>query len=229
MSTDGKSTTRLTRLGAISLTLGVLVPVIYFAALATARAFYPGFSFVRRWASEMGAADAPHPHVLNVGLMALGVVTLLSVYGFWRGLRAAGAGPVATRWTCIVVVGFAVAMFMAGRYPMPDWLHFGFGLSFLLLVGPAIMSRALSKRDDAGGLRRYLLLTNAAMVVLVFATVSAGRGPFRGVCQLGYSLAAIPWIGVSAYKLLRLSRGGSPGGYASDETQEVLNDRVCAE
>jgi len=37
------------------LTVGVLMPALYFAALFVAGAFYPGFSHVRQVASDLGA------------------------------------------------------------------------------------------------------------------------------------------------------------------------------
>jgi hypothetical membrane protein len=62
----------------ISLRLGVAIPFLYFGSVALGAPFYPGFSFVRQFASELGADEAPHPRILNTGLMLLGVVSLES-------------------------------------------------------------------------------------------------------------------------------------------------------
>src|SRR5262245_30582450 len=52
---------------------GVAVPVIYFGSVAAAALAYPEFSFAQQFASELGAEGAPHPWILNSGIILVGV------------------------------------------------------------------------------------------------------------------------------------------------------------
>jgi hypothetical membrane protein len=154
------------KLESMSLWSGVAIPFIYFCSVALGALFHPRFSFVHQFASELGAAETPRPQILNIGLMLLGCASLAAVFGFWRALQHAGANPIPARWTCLVLPGFAVAMFMAGLFPMPNIRHFGFGLSFLLLGGPLVLAAALSNRIETKSLRRFLIVTNILIVVM---------------------------------------------------------------
>jgi hypothetical membrane protein len=182
---------------------GVAIPVLYFGSVGLAALLYPGFSFVRQFASELGADGATHPQVLNAGIILVGVMTLAATVGFWRVLPRLGARPVPARLTCYVVGMFGVAMVFAGIYPHPDWRHSGAGLGIPVLAGPALLATALWKRRDLRPLRNYLLVTNALMVAMLFVYVSATHSGYVGLCQLLYSLLAIPWMGVSALVLSR--------------------------
>jgi hypothetical membrane protein len=89
----------VTKLETISLRLGVAIPFHYFGSVALGALFYPGFRFVRQFASELGADEAPRPRIRNTGLMLLGVVSLASVFGSWRALQRVGSNPIPVRWT----------------------------------------------------------------------------------------------------------------------------------
>jgi len=186
---------------ALSLRAGIAIPVLYFGSVFVAWLFYPGFSFVRQYASELGADGAPHPQILNIGLMLLGVVAVIAGFGFRHALRHLGAPEIPTRWTWCIIAMFGLAMWFAGFYPHPDWRHFGFGLSFPLLGGPAMLAAALWRRSEAKVLNRYLICTNIFMVTMVAIMFATGRSQVAGLCQLLYSLTAITWMGVSAYML----------------------------
>lgn len=197
------------KLEALSLRVGIAVPVLYFGSVFVASLFYPGFSFVRQYASELGADGAPHPQILNVGLMLVGLAAMFTAFGFWRALRSLNAGAIPKRWTWCIIAMFGVAMWFAGFYPHPDWRHSGFGLSFPLLGGPAMLAAALWNRNEAKMLNRYLICTNIFMVAMVAIMFGTGRTQFAGLCQLLYSIAAISWMGVSAYMLSRYVTNGS--------------------
>ncbi len=133
-------------------------------------------------------------------------MSLASVFGSWRVLQRVGSNPIPVRWTVVVLTGFAVAMFMAGYFPMNNDLgHSGFGLGFLLLAGPALLAAGLSDRTDTRSLRIYLLGTNVLIVVMFAANLLVGKTEFKGLFQPSYTPVAIPWIGVGAYRLSRLT------------------------
>ena len=196
------------RLESRALAAGMAVPVLYFASVVAGAMAYPGFSFSRQFASELGSPGAPHPWILNSGIIGVGLAAIISALGFRRALlrRAALATP--TRWFSAIVAMFGIAIVMAGIFPHPDWRHSGFGLSFPIIGGPAVLAAALWKREDCRVLRRYLLVTNVLMIVTIVAFVGATHSPVVGLCQLLYTVAAIPWIGVAAW-VLRSSGGAA--------------------
>ena len=198
--------TRARNVGAVGLWAGVAVPVLYFGSVLAAAPFYPGFSFVRQFASELGAEGAPHPYILNTGLVGVGLAGILAGRSFWRTLLELGARPIAARWTGLLIAMFGVAIVMAGLFPHPSLLHWGFGLSIPFVVAPTVLAFGLRHRPEATPLRRYLLATNAMMIVLFIATLAAAHSPIVGLCQLLYTLAAIPWLGVGAVALMRYRR-----------------------
>jgi len=67
---------RTTLLGAL-----ISVPIFYYFALIAGAATYPGYSHVTRYASELGAADAPHPALFNIPIMIGGIAALLGAFG----------------------------------------------------------------------------------------------------------------------------------------------------
>ena len=69
--------------------LGALisVPIFYYFALIAGAATYPGYSHVTRYASELGAADAPHPALFNIPIIIGGIAALLGAFGLALALR----------------------------------------------------------------------------------------------------------------------------------------------
>lgn len=186
----------------ILLKAGIAIPFLYFGSIVAGALFYPGFSFVRQFASELGADGSPHPHILNVGIIMVGVASIMATFGFWRALRCLSARPIPAHLTCYFIAMFGVAMLMAGIFPIPNYLmHSGFGLSVPIMIGPVLLAAALKNLDAARRLRKYLLLTNVLMAALLVFYLSTTNTKIVGLGQLLYSLAAIPWMGVSAYLL----------------------------
>src|SRR5687768_11956982 len=94
---------RIVRSDLLLLKTGVAIPILYFGSVALAAVFYPGFSVVRQFASELGTPEAPHPEILNVGIILVGVATLMATMGYWRVLPRLGARPIPTRLACYVI------------------------------------------------------------------------------------------------------------------------------
>ena len=109
------------KLEALSLRVGIAVPILYFGSVFVASFFYPGFSFVRQYASELGADGAPHPQILNIGLMLVGLAAMFAAFGFWRALRRLDAGAIPKRWTWCIIAMFGV--FGWGNEPAAEESH----------------------------------------------------------------------------------------------------------
>lgn len=206
------------RLERIALIAGVFSPVLYFASVAAGALTYPGFSIVRQYASELGAAGAAHPLVLNVGVVLSGAATLVGCVGFWIALGRLEASGIWRRWASVATALQGAALIVAGLFPLPDLRHIiGSSLSLPALFAPALLALALRRRSDISKLRRYLVVTNVMMVLALYAFISARGSHVLGLLQLIYTLLALPWVAVAAYALLRLRSGQAPGAGAQPE------------
>ena len=188
------------------LSLGIAVPILYLLALVLGSAFYPGYSHVTRYASELGAADAPYPWIFNSGIVAAGLAAAVAGPGFFHALRRIGSDRLPAVLSGLAFSFWGVAMVLGGSFPMPDPRHGGFGLGLGLQVAPLFLLWGLRRAPDAGRLRLFLLVVFLAMTALFAVMMGVGGLVTRanvGLWQRGNALASIPWIGIAAYALRR--------------------------
>ena len=188
------------------LSLGIAVPILYLLALILGSALYPGYSHATRYASELGAADAPYPWIFNSGIVAAGLAAALAGPGFLLALRRLGSDRLPAVLSSLAVSLWGVAMVLGGSFPMPDPRHGGFGLGLGLLVAPLFLIWALRGAPDAGRLRVFLVAVFLAMTALFAVMMGVGGLVTRanvGLWQRGNALASIPWLGIVAYVLRR--------------------------
>jgi uncharacterized protein DUF998 len=127
----------------IQLAALVAVPVLYYFALIVGAATYPGYSHVTRYASELGAADAPWPDLFNYSIVAGGLAALLGAVGLAGALRDHSGR---TLWAILAAIALALwgaGMVMGGWFPMPDERHGGFGLGLAAPLVPLFTLLAL--------------------------------------------------------------------------------------
>jgi hypothetical membrane protein len=188
------------------LSFGIAVPILYLLALVLGSAFYPGYSHVTRYASELGAAEAPYPWIFNSGIVAAGVAALIAGPGFLLALRRLGSDRLPAVLSGVAVSLWGVAMVLGGSFPMPDPRHGGFGLGLGLQVAPLFLLWGLRRAPDSGRLRVFLVVVFLAMTALFAVMMGVGGLVTRanvGLWQRGNALASIPWIGIAAYALRR--------------------------
>jgi hypothetical membrane protein len=195
-----------------ALASGVAAPVLYFASVAAGAMMYPGFRVIRQFASDLGAQDAPHPLILNVGVVLSGVASLLGCVGLWLVLGRLHSRGIWRRWACATAGAQGMALVVAGLFPLPNWWHYvGSSLAFPAVLAPALVALALRQAARARRLRAYLVVNNVLMVLAYFAFVFGRGSNVLGLLQLLYTLLAIPWIAVAAVALLRLPNQGGAG------------------
>ncbi|MCC6426592.1 MAG: DUF998 domain-containing protein [Phycisphaerales bacterium] len=108
-----------------ALRLGIAIPFIYYGMQVLSACFFPGYSYLRNTASELGSDLSPHAGVFNIGIMALGAITLIAGQGLLWALLRLGNHPLIAALTLIAMGTNAVQSFWAGCFPMPDPRHGG--------------------------------------------------------------------------------------------------------
>jgi len=183
------------------LRLGVVAPVLYFGAVIVGSLFYPGYSHVTQYASELGSASAARPEIFNDGIIAAGVCAVLAGLGFALTLRALSKGWIFSSLAGLSISLWGASMIMGGMFPMPDARHSGFGLGMAIQAAPLLVFLALAGRAQMTGLKTFLLLVLIASGALFAIMMGVGGLVHRadvGMWQRAYAVSSIPWIAVAA-------------------------------
>src|SRR5687767_11477561 len=159
----------------IQLAALIAVPVFYYFALIVGAATYPGYSHVTRYASELGAADAPYPDLFNYSIVAGGLAALIGAVGLFAALRDLSGRQVWPILAGITLAMWGVAMMMGGWYPMPDWRHSGFLLGLAAPLVPLFTLLALWRVPGAGPMRGFLVVIFIGQVVLLGIMFGVGE------------------------------------------------------
>ncbi len=194
------------RLERILLLAGVAVPILYFGNLLISPLFYPGYSHVTQYASELGGPDAPRPSIFNTGVVLTGLATLAAGAGFFLALRRLTGKILLPALAGLAIALAGIAFVMGGLFPMPDPRHGGYGLGLAFQVAPVLLALALWKRKNLRALKIFLIAT--AVVMTAFFAIMMGVGSLVtranvGIFQRVNALCTFPWIGIAAYALHR--------------------------
>jgi uncharacterized protein (TIGR03382 family) len=184
----------------------IAVPIFYYFGLLAGAATYPGYSHVTRYASELGAADAPCPALFNYSIIAGGIAALPGSIGLAGALH-----DLSGRWRWAVPAGVALAlwgasMVMGGIFPMPDDRHGAFGIG---LAGPLVSLftlLALRSLPDTTAMKLFLAFIFVGSVVVLAIMFGLGHLVTRqnvGIWQRINTGISIPWLAVLGYWLLR--------------------------
>jgi hypothetical protein len=187
---------------------GVLVPVLYYTALLVTPLFWPGYSHVRQYASELGSADSPRPELFNFTIVAAGVAAMLASVGLCLALKRVGGRALPSALAGLALFLWGVSFVMGGLFPMPDPRHGGFGLGLAMHVVPLFMLWALAG-TPAPRLKWFLVavfVVSGALIAVMFGVGGLVRRANVGLWQRAYSFSAIPWIGVVSAALMRRPR-----------------------
>jgi hypothetical membrane protein len=182
----------------------VLVPIVYFGAQLLAAPFYPGYSFLRQAASELGSDRSDRPGILNAGAMLTGIAAIVAACAMPVALPREKSPRFLAWLTAVAMISMGIGAIWAGVNPLPSPRHnsgpIGAGMFFV----PLLFAIALWRR---GGALRVYLLVNVALFVLLVPLMSGASGidvnPFRGFLQrIAAAVLYVP-IGVVSAALLR--------------------------
>ncbi|AIE84760.1 DUF998 domain-containing protein [Fimbriimonas ginsengisoli] len=200
----------MTKLRLISLFLkaGIAVPFFYFGIQLIAAPFFPGYSFIRNVASELGSDRSPLASFFNVGIFVQGVLMLIAACGFWLGSRRTGVP-----WGLAALISAAVFMgglqsMWAAHFPMPDPRHGGHPLFLAFMIAmPFLLGTFIWKYGRTKALRTYVaaaLLVMAAIVLVNSGVLKIDASQVEGLKQRVLTLTIFPLVAVAARILDRV-------------------------
>jgi hypothetical membrane protein len=196
------------------LKFGIVVPVIYFGTLILVPLLlYPGYSHRTQYASELGAAAAPHPAVFNFAIVAAGLSAILGGIGIAVALRRIYGSKVAGTLAGVAISLWGVAIVMAGLFPMPNELHNAFGLAMILQLAPLFALIAVWKAEDVAWLKWLLavvFLVSGGLFAIMMGIGGMVRVADVGYWQRAYAVSSILWVGVLALALHSRLRAAPP-------------------
>jgi hypothetical membrane protein len=185
---------------------GMAVPVLYFSTLLLSSLFYPGYSHISQYASELGSAAAPYPLLFNTGIILAGLSSIAAGFGFFLVLRGQTGTRLLPALLTLCLVLFGVSFVMGGAFPMPDERHGGYALGLGIHVAPLLLAFDLWKHQALRTLNLYLIGTALVMLTLFAVMMGVGGLVTRanvGLWQRTYVLFMLPWIGVASFYLNR--------------------------
>lgn len=188
------------------LAAGIGVPLFWFGSQVAGMALNPGFDIATQQPSELGCCDAQMPIVANIGFLATGACAVLAGIGLSLGLRKLGGNIVLAALAGLGMILFGAAMTMSGLFPLPDPLHYGFGLFPAGLLAPLFGALAFK----GGSAARWIVLIAFAFSAVVVALMF-GVGGVVTEANLGYfsraiALTAFPAMAFLCWSVMRRLR-----------------------
>jgi hypothetical membrane protein len=188
------------------LAAGVAIPSVYFTNLIVAEIRTPEVDPWSQLPSDLGVAGLAWAGVFNAGLVAVGAAAALGAIGLLLGLRAIGANVVLSACSGATMFVAGVVMAMAGLFPLPDPLHYGFNLLPVGMLTPLFVALALGAARGAGRDRAIIFAGFVAIVALVIATGSIKGLVTRetvGLWSRGLGLVAFSTIAYACFSVMR--------------------------
>lgn len=185
---------------------GIAVPFLYYGTMLASSLFFPGYSHMTQYASELGGPDAIRPAIFNTGIILMGICGIAAGFGTSAALRRLTGKKVLPILTGLFIGLFGIAMVMGGLFPMPDERHGAYGLGMAVQLAPLFLWLALRKHKGLRGLKVFLLATFVVSLVMFAIMMGVGQMVTRanvGLFQRMYSLTSFPWIGIASYYLMR--------------------------
>ena len=151
------------------LAAGIAMPVLYFAALFVAGAFYPGFSHIRQVASDLGADSAPYAYAtaFSVALVFVGLFGLAGSLGLFIGLRRVGAGRARSALAGLIPAMPSLSLMQSGVFPLPSPYHSTFVLLLAGVLTPFVGAMALRALPGTAAVRWTLYAAFVASLIVV--------------------------------------------------------------
>ena len=169
------------------LACGVAMPAIYGLMLAVSCSLNPGFDLLRHEPSELGRAGAVYPLIYDTGMVATAAAGLLAA-GALVVAPGTGRGSVWNVCAGATILLSSLGLAMAGLFPLPNPLHYGFGLTTAAILTPLFGAASLRR---SGSHRAAALLL--AALALIAGLVAGGAPPVLPGALMLAAIACLCW------------------------------------
>lgn len=197
----------------IFLSMGIIVPVLYFGIQLIGAMFYPDYNFLSNVASDLGSPTSRFPELFNGGAILSGVAGIGAAFGFWLALPRLGVNHWLASVLGLTIVALALGNLWAGLYPLPDPRHAQNPFAPGLLLAPVICLLALWSQPDSRWLKVYLVgscLALLALTLVFSGAVNLSTQGFQGLLQRLLAASTILPVGIVAwFSLRRLARAAA--------------------
>ncbi len=186
---------------------GIAMPLLYAVTLLVAGLLYPGYSTIAQAPSELGVAGAPCPQMFNTGVVVTAVSAIAGAIDLIFGLQRLGSGGFLAVLTGVSMALLGLAMAMAGLFPLPNPLHYGFGLTMAGLFTPLLGALALRRVGNIAAFRWFLFVAFVAGPILLAINLGAGAvmtTSHAGLWLRALALVCFPAIGLLCWKTIVL-------------------------
>jgi hypothetical membrane protein len=142
---------------------GVAIPALYGTAIVASLLLNPDFPWLTQAPSDLGRAEMPFHWLYNLGLLAAGGCGLLAAIGLLKKTRRRNAFWARASSAALALA--SIGLIMAGLFPLPDPLHYGFGLTIAGVAVPLLGGIHLYKTGWKGP--AVILFTSFALVLVL--------------------------------------------------------------
>lgn len=189
---------------------GFVAPAAYFSTYLVGALLNPAFSPVRDAPSELGRVGEPNAWVFSLGLVVAGVAGIVAAGALFVRLRQAARGPWLLVATTLSFDLFCVSLVMAGLFPLPSDLHYGFGTSMAGLLTPLLAALVAWRAGLGRNTIVSLAVAFAGVAALAAHVVTGQKAGDLGVTFV--AVAALVFASIAG--LCR--RAGQTGQVSSD-------------
>ena len=192
----------------ILLAIGVMAPVLAFAAVGVAILAYPGFDNARQYLSELGNNSAAMPMIFNAGVFVAGLMAGFAGVGFGLAVIAITRAHITGWLIAIVFVLAGAGLAISTLYPYPDPRHQVINMALGIQVAPLLLLWGLAGTREMPRLKLFLILTFVVMTgltVMTYHLVLPGTvNPSNvGWWERAFAVVLVTWVGVAALILGR--------------------------
>jgi len=194
--------------GRALLKLGVFAPAFAAFAVVAATLAYPGFNHAKQYLSELGGAQAPLPHIFNLGVLTAGLMAGLAGIGFGLAVTRITGARFAGALIAVVFILAGYGLAAAAIFPWPDPRHMAINLALGIQLAPLLLLWSLRGAPRLRGLKLFLLAAFVAMGLLTVITkhlVMPGlvNDANVGWWERSYAVILVGWVAVAAWLLDR--------------------------
>jgi hypothetical membrane protein len=125
------------------LSLGSLIPVVFFATTIICGFIMGDYNHLIRMVSELGAIGTPSQYVFSAGLVVCSALSVVFVVGIFRVCKESGLSVI----PAIIILSYTISIAGAGIFPLPLRLHLIMGFPSTILFLSPLMSLFLWSRE----------------------------------------------------------------------------------